>query len=84
MKIAAYLATLLVRLLGAYLIYSTLVAGVGLLVAKPIALAPNVLEQAHDSFLLIGGVNFSLGCVMVGGAGRIVRLFTADAPLGDE
>lgn len=77
MKIAAYLATLFVRLLGIYLLFSSgsdllalISGGAGGAVNGQLAVVP-VLRMG------VGFVAFVI-------AGRIVRLFTADAPLGND
>lgn len=77
MKIAAYLATLLVRLLGIYLLLGS--------VADLIMFTrTGVGHVTNDQLAVIAVIRAGLGCVATVLAGRIVRLFTADAPLGNE
>ncbi|MBI2511777.1 MAG: hypothetical protein HYV96_07360 [Opitutae bacterium] len=77
MKIAAYLATLVVRLLGIYLLFKS--AGDLLTLAAAGFHSPVINNRAIVLVIEIG-----VGAVAVLLAGRIVRLFTVDAPLGNE
>jgi hypothetical protein len=77
MKIAAYLATLLVRLLGIYLLLGS--------VADLIMLTrTGVGHVTNDQLAVIAVIRAGLGGVATLLAGRVVRLFTADAPFGNE
>lgn len=76
MKVAVLLATLFMRLLGAYLLFA---GTAGLLAVMPSGF------PAKDNFiavLLVLQVGFGVVAVIL--AGRVVRLFTADAYLGNE
>lgn len=77
MKIAAYLATLVVRLLGIYL----LVGSLGDLILLTWAGGG---RMTNDQLAIIAVIKIGLGGVATLLAGRVVRLFTADAPLGNE
>lgn len=75
MKIAAYVATLFVRLLGVFGLLSSGSALFGLLDSS---------VSMGDRVAIMLVLSFGLSTVAVLLAGRIVRLFTADAPLGNE
>lgn len=77
MKIAAYLATLVVRLLGIYV----LVGSLGDLILLTWAGGG---RMTNDQLAIIAVIKIGLGGVATLLAGRVVRLFTADAPLGNE
>lgn len=77
MKIAAYLATLVVRLLGLKLLISSATDLIVLTQGE-------VGRSANHQLAIVSVFLFGLGVVGVALAGRIVRLFTADAPLGNE
>lgn len=77
MKIAAYLATLVVRLLG---IYGLFRSGAGLFTLLGVGIGGPVNERMAIVLVLEVGV---CGAVVLL-AGRIVRLFTADAPFGND
>lgn len=76
MKIAAYLATLVVRLIGLRFLFSS---GSGLLMLIG---GPGGPANSQLAVMLV--LQFGLSVVGVIMAGRVVRLFTADAPLGNE
>lgn len=85
MKIAAFLATLLVRLIGVYFVWSSITTAIGVFGAPDLMPGIKMPQSSmNDRFLLIGALQFGLGVVAVAAAGRIVRLFTADAPLGND
>lgn len=77
MKIAAYLATLVVRLLGLKLLISSATDLIVLTQGE-------VGRSANNQLAIVSVFLFGLGVVGVALASRIVRLFTADAPLGNE
>ncbi len=85
MKIAAFLATLVVRLIGVNWVWSSLTTAIGVFNTPELMPGIQMPQQPmNDRILLIGALQFGLGIVAVAAAGRIVRLFTADAPLGNE
>lgn len=85
MKIAAFLATLVVRLIGVNWVWSSLTTAIGVFNTPELMPGIKMPQQPmNDRILLIGALQFGLGIVAVAAAGRIVRLFTADAPLGNE
>lgn len=85
MKIAAFLATLVVRLIGVNWVWSSLTTAIGVFNTPELMPGIKMPQQSvNDRILLIGALQFGLGIVAVAAAGRIVRLFTADAPLGND
>jgi hypothetical protein len=77
MKVAAYIATLLVRLVGIYLLFKSFVGVFRLnatLVSSPLG----------DQLAIVVVLQTAGGVLATLLAGRIVRLFTADAPFGNE
>jgi hypothetical protein len=77
MKIAAYLATLAVRLLGVYLLFRSSTDLLTLL-------GVGVSSQVTNNVAIVLVLQIGVSGVMVLLAGRVVRLFTADSPLGNE
>jgi len=77
MKIAAYLATLVVRLIGIYLLVGS--ASDLILLTRT-----GVGHTVNDHLAIVAVIKMALGGVAALLAGRVVRLFTADAPLGNE
>jgi hypothetical protein len=75
MKVAAYIATLLVRLFGIYMLVRSIIA----LIALNAGGSP-----MDDQLATLVVFQIGIGAVTTFLAGRIVRLFTADAPFGNE
>ena len=77
MKVAVFLATLYVRLLGVYLLFSSATGLIALTLG-------GVGHSVNDRFAIILVIQIGLGAVAVTMAGRVVQLFTRDAYLGNE
>jgi len=82
MKVAAYLATLFIRLLGMYIVFASAV-GLIALTGTP-SIAGTRMSLVNDRMAIVLVLQLGLGSVAAMLAGRVVRLLTADAPLGHE